>query len=192
MLWPDTSRALGYVAAVGTTRRRVSIRVAGIVLVLVGAALTLAAIGGLTWYAVDDGADSAGAGFTFADLHTNADQLGAPIAAAYFDWLAWVLLIGLVVVGIAANVSSPATNGLRVLGFLLGVIGVGGTYYALAQLFNAQRAAGGSNHSVWPNSTLGVWCALIGYLLAGTGAGLGARPGVLHKGGSGHSDTIAR
>jgi hypothetical protein len=162
------------------------------VLVIVGAALAVAALAGLSWYAVDDGADSAGDGFTFADLHTNADQLGAPISSAYFDWLAWTLLIGVTVVGLAANLRTPATNGLRVAGFLLGAIGVGATFYALAQLFNAQRAAGGSDHSVWHNSTLGMWCALLGYLLAGVGAVLGPRSPVLKGAGSTRSDTIAR
>lgn len=144
-------------------------------MVLVGAGLALVAITGLSWYAVDEGADTAGNGFTFADLQSNADQLGAPVASAYFDWLAWALAIGVTVVGIAANVPSPAANGLRVLGFLLGLLGVGGTYYALAQLFNAQRAAGAGSHSVWQNSTLGVWTALAGYAIAGAGAVLGPR-----------------
>jgi hypothetical protein len=53
----------------------------------------------------------------------------------------------------------------------VGVIGVGGTYYALAQHFNAT----GSAHNVFHNATWGVWAALVGFLLAAVGAVLGPR-----------------
>lgn len=145
----------------------------GIALVLLGTALVVASLVGLTWYSVTAKADVAGSGFTFTDLRANADQLSAPVASAYFDWLAWALLIGAAVVGIVANIPLPTANVLRVLGFLAGVAGAIGTYYALAQLFYAQHAAGGSGHGVWHNSTLGLWCALAGFALLAIGAVLG-------------------
>lgn len=158
-----------------STDRLRGIGVTGVVVLSVGIALVLLSIRVLSWYAVDGNTDSAGSGFTFTDLRGNADQLGAPIASAYFDWLAVALLIALAVVGFLANLRGPASDVLRVLGFLLGVVGTAGTYYALAQLFNAQRAAGASDHSVAHNSTLGVWLALAGFLTAGAGAVLGPR-----------------
>lgn len=158
-----------------TKRDRRTTGTSGVLLVALGAVLALLSIVGLRWYAVDSGADTAGDGFTFADLHSNADQLNAPIASAYFDWLAWTLLIAVVVVGLAANLPTPVADVLRVVGFVIGVVGVVGTYYSLAQLFNAQHAAGASDHSVLHSSTLGVWCALAGFAIAGFGAVLGPR-----------------
>ncbi|HET6875942.1 MAG TPA: hypothetical protein VFH38_00280 [Jatrophihabitans sp.] len=142
----------------------------GIALVLLGTALVVASLVALTWYSVTAKADVAGNGFTFPDLRANADQLNAPVASAYFDWLAWALVIGAAVVGIVANIPTRAADVLRVLGFLAGVAGVIGTYYAMAQLFYAQHAAGGSTHGVWHNSNLGLWCALAGFALLAIGA----------------------
>lgn len=147
----------------------------GVVLVVVGAALVALSIATLQWYRVDHGVDVAGTGFTFHNLQQNADQLNAPIAAAYFNWLAFTLGAAVTVIGLLANVRLPANGPLRVLGFLCGVGGVVGTYYALAQLFYAQHAAGGSKHGVLHNATYGVWCALAGFALAGLGAALGPR-----------------
>lgn len=144
---------------------------------LVGATLLVLALRGLLWYSVDSakGLNVAGTGFTFADLRGNADNLTAPVTGAYFNWLAWLLLVGVTVVGVAANLPTRAADGLRVAGLLIGLLGLVATYYALAQLFNAQRAAGGSSHSVWHNSSFGVWAAFAGFALATIGAGIGPR-----------------
>ena len=147
-----------------------AVRVLGVALVLAGALLALAAFRLLDWYDISGhAADSAGS-VTFSSLKTSADQLGgAGVAIAYFDWLAWVLLIGLILVGVAANVRTRLTDPLRVAGFLIGLIGAAATYYALAQHFNAT----GSAHNVFYNSTWGVWAALVGFALGGVGAVLG-------------------
>jgi hypothetical protein len=146
--------------------------VPGVILVLVGAGLVLLSFRFLDWYDVPaHGADSAG-DITFGKLHTSADQLGgAGVATAYFDWLAWVVLIALILVGVAANVVSPMTDGLRVGGFLLGMVGAGCTYYALAQHFNATS----SDHSVFYNSTWGLWAAFLGFFVGAAGAVIGPR-----------------
>ncbi len=151
-------------------RRRV-VGLPGAALVLLGAVLVLLSFRFLDWYDVPRSVDSSG-NVTFSKLHSSADQLGgAGMATAYFDWLAWVLLLGVIAVGVAANVPTPAADGLRVAGFLLGAAGVGATYYALAQHFNAT----GSTHSVLYNSTWGLWAALAGFLLAAAGGALGPR-----------------
>jgi hypothetical protein len=149
----------------------------GVTLVVAGVVLVILAVASLQWYRVDPGVDVAGSGFTFRDLQQNADQLHAPVAAAYFSWLAFALGLGALVAGVLANLPTVGTNVLRLVGFLIGVAGVVGTYYALAQLFYAQRAAGGASHSVLENASYGVWCALAGFLLAALGAVLGPRPG---------------
>jgi hypothetical protein len=144
-----------------------------VLLVLAGTALVVLALTTLNWYVTESGVDTAGNGFRFDDLHHNVDQLGGvPVARAYFGWLAWTALGAVVAVGLAANVRTRLADGLRVLGFLLGVVGTLATYYAVDQLFHAVSVAGGSR-SVWHNSTFGLWLALGGYLLAGLGASRG-------------------
>ena len=70
---------------------------------------------------------------------------------------------------------SPVADALRVLGFLLGFARrLRATYYALAQLFNAQTRPA-HEHNVFYNSTWGVWAALAGFALRAA-AGAGARP----------------
>ena len=142
----------------------------GLALLLVGTIAAGAAFVSLHWYSVDAATDSAGAGFTFADLHDNADQLGAPVAAAYFDKLAWGLVAVVVLLSLLARVASPVAPLLRLLGFLTGAAGVALTFYALAQLFDAQRTAGGSGHGVLHNADAGLWIACAGYLLLAVGA----------------------
>lgn len=156
----------------GTDDARHAIGTLGVGLVLAGALLTLASFRLLDWYDTSGhGADSAGT-VTFDKLKASADQLGgAGVSAAYFDWLAWVVLLALTVVGAAANVRTRLTDPLRVAGFALGVIGVASTYYALAQRFSAT----GSGHNVFFNATWGVWAALAGFALGAVGAVLGPR-----------------
>jgi hypothetical protein len=151
--------------------RRPVVGLPGAALVLLGAVLVLLSFRFLDWYDVPSSADSSG-NVTFSKLHSSADQLGgAGVATAYFDWLAWVLLLGVIVAGAAANVSTPVVDVLRVTAFLLGVAGAAATYYALAQHFDAT----GSAHSVLHNSTWGLWAALLGFLLAAAGGALGPR-----------------
>jgi hypothetical protein len=162
------------IVAVAEERMR-SIGLPGVVLVLGGAVLVLVSFRFLDWYELPRGADSTSE-ITFGALRNSADQLnGAGAATAYFDWLAWVLLIAVIGIGIAANLPVPVADGLRVAGFLLGLVGVAATYFAIAQLHNAQVSAGASKHSVFYNSTWGLWTAFAGYVLAAFGSGLGTR-----------------
>jgi hypothetical protein len=160
---------LGYVSGVPSDTRP-SVDVLCLGLLVAGVAAAVVSFVTLHWYSVDSAADSAGDGFTFADLHGNADQLGAPVAGAYFDKLAWGLVAIVVLLGVAARVPSPVAPVLRVLGFLAGVLGIAMTYYALAQLFDAQQAAGGSGHGVLHNAGPGLWLAFAGYALLALGA----------------------
>jgi hypothetical protein len=154
---------------------RRALRLPAVALVLAGSVLVLVSFRFLDWYDVPSRHDSAGS-ITFGTLHGNADQLsGAGAATAYFDWLDWLLLILLIAVGIAANLSAPMTDALRVAGFLLGLLGAAATYFAIAQLHNAQVAAGAEKHSVFYNSSWGMWAAFVGYLAAAAGAAIGPR-----------------
>jgi hypothetical protein len=158
------------------TRGARTIGVPGVALVVVGAVLVVVAFRFLEWYDVPGSAADRQARITFGALHTSADGLsGAGAASAYFDWLAWLLVIAVVVVGIVAALPLRYADGLRVAGFLLGLLGLAATYFAIAQLHNAQVSAGAAKHSVLYNSTWGLWVTFGGYLLAAIGAGLGPR-----------------
>ena len=151
-------------------------RASGVGIVLAGALVTLASFRLLDWYDTPArGADSA-ASSTFGDLRDNADQLsGAGTATAYFDWLAWVLLIALVCIGVCANLPVRPADPLRIAGTVVGVLGVAATYLAVSQLHDAQVAAGGERHSAFYNSTWGLWLALAGFACGAVGAVLGPR-----------------
>ena len=87
-----------------------------------------------------------------------------------------VLLIALIVVAFGANLPSRASDGLRVLGFFLGLVGVAVTYYTLSRYAEATHDLFGTSSGALDNADLGIWCALGGYLLAGVGAALGPLP----------------
>lgn len=147
----------------------------GAVLVIVGGALVLIAYRFLEWYDTPARADSAPR-ITFSELHGSADQLdGAGTANAYFNWLAWLLLIALVLVGVAATMPIPFVDALRVAGCVVGVVGVAATYFAVAQLRDAQVAAGGEHHNAFYNSTWGLWLTFVGFAAGAVGALLGPR-----------------
>ena len=149
-----------------------AIGVPGIGLVVTGGLLVLVAFRFLDWYDVPTASANSAGEVTFGKLHSSAEQLsGAGMAGAYFGWLAWTLLIALLVAGVGANVASPAADALRVTGFTLGIAGAGTTYLALAQHFDATA----SEHGVFYNSTWGVWATLAGFLAAGAGAAIGPR-----------------
>jgi 4-hydroxybenzoate polyprenyltransferase len=101
---------------------------------------------------------------------------GLGAASAYFDWLAWTLLVGVIVFGAIGSVGSRLSAPARVLGFLCGFGGTVATFYALLQYFDAQADAGADRHSPLYNSSWGLYCAGIGFLVAGLGAARGPGP----------------
>ncbi|HZC72316.1 MAG TPA: hypothetical protein VE442_16595 [Jatrophihabitans sp.] len=155
-----------------------SVRLPAVALVLLGAVLVIVSFGFLNWYDVPSrGADTAGE-VTFAQLRSSARQLdGARTASAYFGWLGWLLVVLLIVAGVAASLPFGPADGFRVAGFLLGLVGVAVTYLAVVQLHNAQVAAGAAEHSVFYNSTWGMWAVFLGFACGAVGAALGPRSG---------------
>ncbi len=148
-----------------------TIGVPGVLLVLAGGVLALLSFRLLHWYDVRAGQDSSG-DVTFPKLRASADQLdGAGVAAAYFGWLAWLLLLAGIVLGVGANVPSPIADPLRVTGFVVGLVGAGGTLLALQQHFHAAA----SRHGILHNASWGLWAALAGFALIAVGSVLGPR-----------------
>lgn len=113
----------------------------------------------------------------FSALRRNLEHFpagGKPAASiAYFSWLCWVLLIALIIVGFAANLPSRGSDGLRLTGFFLGLVGAAFTYYALSRYAEATHDLFGTSSGALDNADLGIWFALAGYLLAGLGSALG-------------------
>lgn len=113
----------------------------------------------------------------FAELRQNLEHFpagGKPAASiAYFSWLCWVLLIALIVIGFAANLPSRGSDGLRLTGFFLGLVGAALTYYALSRYAEATHDLFGTSSGALDNADLGIWFALAGYLAAGLGSALG-------------------
>ena len=152
-----------------TAGRRIG--VTGVGLVLSGAVLALLSFRLMHWYDVPAGHDSSG-DVTFGKLRASTDQLGgAAVASAYFHWLAWLLLLAGIVLGVAANVPSRIADALRLSGFVIGLLGLGATLYALAQHFQATA----SRYGILHNATWGIWFALAGFALIAAGASLGPR-----------------
>lgn len=152
----------------------------GIALLVVGAVSLLLSFTTLEWYKTPKSTGDSIGKITFSELHHNLNSFpaqGRPAASvAYFGWLAWVLLIALIVVAFAANVPSKASDGLRMLGFFLGLVGLAVTYYTLARYAEASHDLFGTSNGALDNADLGIWCALGGYVLAGLGAALGPLP----------------
>lgn len=149
----------------------------GIGLMAIGAVALLLSFTRLEWYKTPTATGDSVGQITFSELHHNLSHFpdqGRPAASvAYFGWLAWVLLMALIVVAFAANLPLKRPDGLRVLGFFLGLVGVALTYYTLSRYAQATHDLYGTSSGALDNADLGIWCALGGYLLAGVGAALG-------------------
>lgn len=155
--------------------------VLGMLVVTLGAVMLIMSFTSLDWrQRASNGGDNVGT-IDFAALRQNLEHFpaaGRPAATvAYFTWLCWVLLLALIVVGFVANVPSPWSNGLRLTGFFLGMVGAAFTYYALTRYAQATHDLFGSSSGALDNSDLGIWFALFGYLLAGVGSAIGPMPG---------------
>ena len=153
--------------------------VPGMLLVLWGGAVLLLSFTRLDWKRRPTGGDVVQR-IDFAALRHNLEHFpaaGRPSASvAYFDWLAWALLIALIVVGFAANMPHRATGALRLLGLVLGLVGAAWTYYTLARYAQATHDLFGTSSDALRNSEDGTWFAFGGDLVAGLGAALGPVP----------------
>jgi hypothetical protein len=156
---------------------RARIGAPGVAAMVIGALLLLLSFTRLEWYQAPKATGDSVGKITFSDLHHNLSSFpeqGRPAASvAYFGWPAWVLLIALIFVAFAANLPIKTSDGLRTLGFFLGLVGVAFTYYTLSRYAEATHDLFGTSSGALDNADLDIWCALGGYLLAGVGAALG-------------------
>jgi Caspase domain len=128
----------------------------------VGGVLLVIAFSGATWYAGDGQTVSA------HDLNTLASAVRAGPAHAYFGGWDWPLVLAVIGCGIGAClVPGHGSRLLARLGLVLGVVGIGVTVGALAQMWHAAEQHGTSDVGVFKHTADGLWLALVGYLLAG-------------------------
>lgn len=109
----------GYGTPPGTRR---SVGLVGVVLAVLAAIAGVVAFTATNWFRGNDKSH-------FGDVHDVLVQfdkadVASTLSVLYFSWLAWALLAVGVVVAIAANLPSPASGGLRVLGLIVGLAGI--------------------------------------------------------------------
>jgi Na+/proline symporter len=174
--WPRFLHRQVQIPRTGPDGRRIG--VFGIVLVSAGAIMLILSFTTLEWRKLVARGDAVSE-IDFAALRQNLEHFpagGKPgPTVAYFTWLCWVLLIALILVGFAANLPTRRSNGLRLLGFFLGLVGAAFTYYALSRYSLASHDLFGTSSGALDNADLGIWFALGGYLLAGAGSAIGPR-----------------
>ncbi|HZY75068.1 MAG TPA: hypothetical protein VFE40_02030 [Jatrophihabitantaceae bacterium] len=172
--WPRFLHREVQIPRTGPDGRRIGIP--GIVLVSAGAIMLILSFTTLEWRKLAARGDAVSE-IDFAALRQNLEHFpagGKPgPTVAYFTWLCWVLLIALIVVGFAANLPTRRSNGLRLAGFFLGLVGAAFTYYALSRYSLASHDLFGTSSGALDNADLGIWFALGGYLLAGAGSSIG-------------------
>lgn len=174
--WPWLARS-AYVPGGGRHRDGRRIGLAGIGLVSAGAIMLILSFTTLEWRHRPASQNDAVLKIDFSALRQNLEHFpagGKPApTVAYFTWLCWVLLIVLIVVGFAANLPSRSSDGMRLTGFFLGLVGAAFTYYALSRYSQATHDLFGTSSGALDNADLGIWFALGGYLVAGAGSALG-------------------
>jgi hypothetical protein len=156
---------------VGRINPGLRVGVVGSVLVLLGGILLVVANTALTWLSGDDGSGGT-LSLKFSDIHKVFNVAGADgsqPARAYFGWLAWVLLVAVVLIGLLANAPMGLSALLRPLGLVLGLAGAGLTFWALK--FDSSVSIGDE----LKHTSVGFWIAVAGFVLAGVGALLGPR-----------------
>ena len=143
--------------------RSQSYGIVGTVLTLLGGIAVLVSFTALDWFKN---------GITFGDLHdqASADQLSG-FASVYFGWLGWVFLIIVVIAGVLASVPTPALRICRIIGIVIGLAAAGLSFLAI-QLNSAQAYS-----TYLKDARIGFWLAVVGFLFAAIGAGIGPRRG---------------
>ena len=156
---PYSATAAAYGEPVGSGAK---FGVVGVTLVGIGAVLLIIAFTAVNWYKAtrDTG---------FGDISDALDRTNsaAGVASAYFGWLAWLLLVALVIVGVVANLPSPASGPLRALGGILAAAAIALTFFAV-KLDDSL-----SMSDYLKNARVGFYLALAGFLIAGIGALIG-------------------
>lgn len=135
--------------------------IAALVTGLLGGIVLLVSFTAIDWF---DGS------VAFGDIHDQTQHgVGTGFGKAYFGWLAWVALIVVVAAAVLASFPSPGLRAFRAIGVVVGLAMAGLTFLAI-------KPDGSASYSdVLGRTQAGFYLAVAGFLLAGIGAGIGAR-----------------
>ena len=104
------------------TQTRRAVGIVGLVIALIGVALTVACFTALDWLSGDDGF-GATTTVDFKDLHDLVGSDSPTLPRLYFSWLGWVLLAAVAGLGLLGNLPTRSHPLWRVLGGLIGLAG---------------------------------------------------------------------
>jgi hypothetical protein len=138
----------------------------GALVALVGAALVVIAFTTLSWLKQDDS--------TFAKIHQRLAGSHAFVSGftqAYFSWLGWVLFGVVLAVALGANLPYSRIAMLRPIGFLLALVAIGLTFWAIKFTSSAYP----TYFDYLRLQRLGFYFAIGGFLITGIGALFGAK-----------------
>jgi hypothetical protein len=138
----------------------------GALVALVGAALVLIAFTTLNWLKPD--------GSTFARINQRLAGSHAFVTGftqAYFSWLGWALVGVVFVVALGANLPDPRIAILRPIGFLLALVAIGLTFWAIKFTSSAYP----TYFDYLRLQRLGFYFTVGGFLITGVGALFGAK-----------------
>jgi hypothetical protein len=154
---------------------RGALGVVGIVLAAVGAVAGIIAFTATNWF---DGGDS-----KFRDLHdglTQLDKAGLAngLSVQYYSWLAWAVLAVAVVAALMANLPSPASRALGIVGAVIAAGGIVLTFLAIKLISQDAVPGAPSGYSEYLKHAAkapSFYLAVGGFLLVLVGSLIGPR-----------------
>lgn len=110
-------------------RARYRLGVVGLVIATVGGVAGVLAFTAVDWFKGPRQSH-------FSDVHdwvkiARIYHVDTAVSYLYFSWLGWVLLAAAVTLALLACLPSPASGGLRVLGALVSLAGIGLTFWSV-------------------------------------------------------------
>ncbi len=144
-------------------RQLVSPSWVGVGVAALGGLLLLIAFSGVAWYSRGDTTTNVHKLTAIASKHPDAG-----LAHAYFGGLCWLLILAVVAFGVAACLlTGPVSRILALVALLLGIVGIWATLTALEPIKAALRSVGYRQVGIFKYTSIGLWFALAGFVLAG-------------------------
>jgi hypothetical protein len=155
--------------------QRQTLGIVGIAVAIVGAVVLISGFF-LSWYKI------AGQEAKFSDIHkdlSDAGSLAPGLAKAYFGWLAWVLLVLVIIAAVVANLPvGAAVLPMRIVAPVIGLLGVLLTLLALNSYWDKAKdtpAGQGADLGIFKHSAIGLYLTLAGFIIAGVAGVFGPR-----------------
>jgi hypothetical protein len=145
--------------------------IAGLALAAVGALLLVVGIAALDWYSLS------GQGIKFNDLHDAAKHGNVGLMKAYGGFLAWILVVVVVVAAVLASLPIGAGGAAcRVITPIVGALGIALTLVALNSFWTKDRKAGEAvDVGIFKHASIGLYLTLLGFVVVGIAGVIGPR-----------------